>query len=260
MSRKPLIGINTDFRPAQKGTPAVSFIYSGYYDAVLKAGGLPLLVPSFPEDNDLDYHLEQALDMLDGVIMVGGADLDPRRDGYMIHPSVRLLDERREVFDRFLIDKVAERRLPLLAIGTGMQLLNVSQGGTLFLHIPEDLPSAIPHRDTMSTCHRHALVIERGSVMERVYGENEVRVNSMHHQSVDDVAPGFVVTGRCPDGVVEVIESIHDDWFAFGTQYHPEAPSATAMDLGVFHEFLAGVIARKKQLGHVVREPEFAFV
>ncbi|MGL4942660.1 MAG: gamma-glutamyl-gamma-aminobutyrate hydrolase family protein [Thermoguttaceae bacterium] len=260
MSRKPLIGINTDFCPAKKGTPAVSFVFAGYFDAILKAGGVPILIPAFAEDKHFDSNIEQVLDMLDGVVMVGGADLDPRRDGYMLHPSARLLDERREVFDRFLIDKIADMRLPLLAIGTGMQLLNVSQGGTLFLHLPEDIPAAMPHRDTMASCHRHALMIERGSIMERVYGENEVRVNSMHHQAVDDVAAGFVVTARCPHGVIEAIESIHDDWFALGTQFHPEDATATAMDIGVFHEFIAGVVTRKKALGHEVIEPVFAFV
>lgn len=247
MPRKPLIGINTEFRAAQKNTPALSVVFSGYYDAVLKAGALPVLIPPFPESKDLNRNLDQILDLLDGVVMVGGADLDPRHDGFMLHPSVRPMDERRELFDRFLIEKIADRRLPLLAIGTGMQLLNVSQGGTLFLHIPEDMPRALPHRDTMDPNHRHALEIEKGSLMERVYGENDIRVNSMHHMAVDDVAPGFMVTGRCPDGVIEVIESIRPDWFAVGTQFHPEAPSASALDVTIFREFVQGVVLRINQ-------------
>lgn len=248
MPRKPLIGINTDYRAAQKNTPALSVVFSGYFDCVLKAGALPVVIPPFPENKDLMSNIDQVLDLLDGVVMVGGADLDPRRDGFMLHPSVRPMDERRETFDRFLIEKIGERRIPLLAIGTGMQLLNVSQGGTLFLHIPEDLPRALPHRDAMDATHRHALVIEKGSLMERVYGENDIRVNSMHHMAIDDVAPGFIVTGRCPDGVVEVIESIHPDWFAIGTQFHPEATSATALDITIFREFVQGVVERTRRL------------
>ena len=99
--------------------------------------------------------------------------------------------------------------MPVMGIGCGMQLLNVSQGGNLFLHIPEDLPKALPHLDAMDPNHRHALEIEMGTLMERVYGEGEIRVNSMHHMAIDDVAPGFAVTARCPDGVVEAIESTH---------------------------------------------------
>ncbi|GHT18242.1 gamma-glutamyl-gamma-aminobutyrate hydrolase [Planctomycetales bacterium] len=261
MPRKPLIGINTDYRNAQKGVPALSVIFSGYYDSLLQAGALPVVIPPYPEDKDLDANLEQIVSMLDGVVMVGGGDLDPRRDGYMLHSSVKLLDERRETFDRFLIEKVAEHRVPLLAIGTGMQLLNVSQGGTLYLHIPEDLPKALPHRDAMDPSHRHGLVVEKGSLMERVYGDNDIRVNSMHHMSIDDVAPGFLVTGRCPDGVVEAIESLQRDWFAVGTQFHPESPSATALDGLIFKEFVHNIVALKREQGyHLLEVAEPVFV
>ena len=75
--------------------------------------------------------------------------------------------------------------------------------------------------------------------MERVYGDGELRVNSMHHMAVDEVAPGFAVTARCPDGVVEAIESTLPDWFALGTQFHPEAETASALDVRIFEEFLA---------------------
>lgn len=261
MSRKPLIGINTDYRAANKGVPALSIIFAGYFDSLLQAGALPVVIPPYPDDKDLDAHLEQAVSMLDGVVMVGGADLDPRRDGFMLHSSVKLLDERRETFDRFLIEKVAEHRIPLLAIGTGMQLLNVSQGGTLFFHIPEDIPRALPHRDAMDPNHRHGMVIENDSLMERVYGDNDIRVNSTHHMSVDDVAPGFLVTGRCQDGVVECIESLHGDWLAIGTQFHPESPSATAMDAQIFKEFVKEIVARKRKMGiHLLEVEEPAFV
>jgi putative glutamine amidotransferase len=122
-----------------------------------------------------------------------------------------------------------------------MQLLNVSQGGNLFLHIPEDLPKALPHWDAIDKAHRHTLVVTPDTIMERVYGDGEIRVNSMHHMAVDAVAEGFRVTARCPDGVVEAIESEREDWFALGTQFHPEADSASALDLRIFEEFLAGV-------------------
>ena len=121
-----------------------------------------------------------------------------------------------------------------------MQLLNVSQGGNLFLHIPEDLPRALPHADATDPTHRHALEVVPGSLMERVYGEGEIRVNSMHHMAIDEVAPGFAVTARCPDGVVEAIESTMDDWFALGTQFHPQSDSASALDLRIFEEFVIG--------------------
>lgn len=237
MVTKPLIGMNADFRSARSDAPAFSFVCAGYYDGLIKAGAIPLIVPPMEDEDDLN----RILNMLDGVVLIGGADLDPRRDGYMLHPSLRLLDGRREDFDRLLIDSIASRRMPVLGIGAGMQLLNVSQGGTLHLHLPEDVPRALPHMDPMDAAHRHALEVESGSLAEKVYGEGEIRVNSMHHMAVDDVALGFAATAHCPDGIVEVIESVQDEWFAVGTQFHPESDSASALDLRVFEEFLAGI-------------------
>ncbi len=237
MKRKPLVAMNADFRPATKKDPtAYTYLAAGYYDAVERAGGIPLILPPLSVESDVD----RVLELVDGVVLVGGADLDPRRDGFMLHPSVRLTPSRREEFDRKLMQRIAERRLPVLGIGAGMQLINVTQGGNLFLHVPEDMPKALPHKDLLDPAHRHALEVVPGTLMERIYGEGEIRVNSMHHMAVDEVADGFVVSARCPDGVVEAIESTMDDWFAFGTQFHPENESASALDLRIFEEFVDG--------------------
>jgi putative glutamine amidotransferase len=234
---KPLIGINADFRSAKQDAPAFSFVAAGYYDAILRAEGLPILIP--PYENAAD--IEQVLEHLDGVLLIGGADLDPRRDGWMLHPTVRLQEARRESFDRALMRMVAERRMPVFGIGAGMQLINVSQGGNLLLHIPEDMPGALPHKDPLDPEHRHTLELTPGTIMDRVYGEGELRVNSMHHMAIDDLAPGFKVSARCPDGVIEAIESEMEDWFVLGTQFHPEASTASALDMRIFEEFIGGV-------------------
>lgn len=239
MRSKPLIGLNADYRVAKKDSPAFTYVCAGYYDSVAEAGGIPIILPPTKDEADL----KRLLDMLDGVVLVGGADLDPRRDGYMLHPAVRPLDERREEFDRQLMSHIAKRRMPVFGIGVGLQLINVSQGGTLLLHIPEDLPKALPHKDLIDPAHRHGLEVVPGSLMERVYGDGEIRVNSLHHMAVDDVAPGFQVTARCPDGVVEAIEST-TDWPAFGTQFHPESDSASALDLRIFEEFIGGITGK----------------
>jgi putative glutamine amidotransferase len=241
---KPLVALNADFRGAKKDAPAFTYLCSGYYDAIVKAGGIPLILPPLADEDDL----ARLLDLVDGVVLVGGADLDPRRDGFMLHPTVRPLEKRRENFDRLLMHMIAERRLPVMGVGVGMQLLNVQQGGNLFLHIPEDMPKAIPHKDPIDPAHRHALEVVPGTLMERVYGEGEIRVNSMHHMAIDEVAPGFMVSARCPDGVVEAIESTMPDWFAIGTQFHPESESASALDLRIFEEFLDGVKAATMEM------------
>lgn len=239
MLDKPLIGMNTDFRPAKQDAQAYAFLWAGYFDSILEAGGIPVIIPPLTEEADI----RRAIEPLDGFVMVGGQDLDPRRDGFMRHPTVRPLDERRETFDRTLMNIIAERRLPIFGIGVGMQLLNVQQGGNLFLHLPEDVPEAIPHKDLQDRGHRHGLEVTPGTLMERVYGDGEIRVNSLHHMAIDEVAPGFIVSARCPDGVIEAIESDMPDWLAMGTQFHPEASTASALDIRIFEEFIEGVKA-----------------
>lgn len=234
MHTKPLIGINADFRSAQGNQPSFSVITAGYYDSIIRAGGLPVVVPPMEEEDDINA----MLDRLDGFVMIGGADLDPRKDGFMLHPTVRPMDRRRENFDRKLMKAIADRQMPIFGIGVGLQLLNVTLGGNLFLHIPEDLPTAIPHRDPQDPGHRHSLEIAPGSLMERVYGDGEIRVSSRHHMAIDEVAPGFQVTARCPDGVVEAIEYENEEWIALGTQFHPENGAASALDVRIFEEFL----------------------
>jgi putative glutamine amidotransferase len=219
MQRKPLIGINADYRNTHQGVPAYSYLAAGYYDNILAAGGIPVVVPPMEDDQDLS----DVLDMLQGFVLIGGADLDPRNDGYMLHSSVRPMDARREAFDRNLMASIAQRRMPVFGIGTGHQLINVHLGG--------NLPEAIQHRDINDPNHRHSLVVESDSIVGRVYGEGEIRVTSRHHMAIDQLAPGLRVTARCQDGVIEAFESDMEDWMCIGVQFHPESPAASALDV-----------------------------
>lgn len=237
MKKKPVIGVNGDYRPAQKGSPSFSYLPSGYPDSIVAAGGIPFIIPPLEGEADI----LQIVALVDGMVFAGGADLDPRRDGFMMHPSVQPMDSRRETFDRALMKAVIKKRIPVFGIGVGMQLLNTVAGGNHYLHIPEDLPKAVPHLDRMDRGHRHALEVKPGSLMERVYGDGEIRVNSMHHMALDEIAPGFEITAWCPDGVVEAIEGTREDWFALGTQFHPESDTASALDVRIFEEFIAGI-------------------
>lgn len=240
MSLKPIIGLNADFRNEARSTPAFSFLAAGYFQSVIKAGGVPVILPPLQDEESI----QTALDAMHGFILIGGGDLDPRNDGFMKHPSIREMAPKRERFDRMLMAEISERRLPVFGIGTGMQLLNVNEGGNLFFHIPEDLPDAVPHRDAQDLNHRHSLDVESDSLVGRVFGDGEIRVSSRHHMAIDEVAAGFRVTARCPDGVVEAIESEMMDWFALGTQFHPESGAASALDIRIFEEFIDGVRER----------------
>ena len=259
-SYSPIIGINVENKPACNGVSEFDYVSHDYVDAIVNAGGVPILLP--PVDK-LEL-IPELIDRVDGVLFIGGPDLNPNNDHYKIHPSVRMMSARRENFDRALMKEISKRRIPVMGIGVGLQLLNVSQGGSLFYHIPEDLPRALLHRDFQSDYSlRHRLIVEKGSLLSSVYGDNDVRVNSRHHMAIDDVASGFVVTARCPgladmkassddetrsgDSVIEAIESCMEDWFAFGVQFHPEAKlSATALDLKIFEKFIEGVVVSKE--------------
>lgn len=237
MSQRPVIAVNMDYCPAkQQDADAFGYLCAGYFDSIIRADAIPVIVPPLIDTDDIN----QVLDRVDGMVLIGGADLDSRRDGYEVHSSMKVMDPRREDFDRALVRLLAKRRLPVLAIGAGLQLLNVTLGGSLSYHIPEDYPNAIPHFDRMDPYHRHGLTIAADSLMERIYGDGEIRVASRHHMALFDVADALRVTARAPDGIVEAVESNHPDWFIIGTQFHPECRAASALDMRIFEEFVQG--------------------
>jgi putative glutamine amidotransferase len=231
---RPLIGLNTDFVPAGRAAAAHVRLDAGYFDAVLTAGGLPVLLPPLPREADLDA----LLDRLGGVLLVGGLDLNPARHGLTPHPRVQPLADRRDQSDLLLVRRVVQRRLPVLGIGLGAQQLNVALGGSLHLHLPDDVPRAIPHRDPGGGPHRHAVLIEPGTRLEEIYGGGEVRVNSGHHQAVRQPGRGLRVAALAPDGVVEAVEAADPDWFCVGVQWHPESETASALDTQLFECFV----------------------
>ena len=237
MNRKPLIGINGDYRPGRKDGFSLSWYNSGYYDCITaaKPGGLPMPIPPFVESDDL----KQFLGMLDGLVLAGCAlDLDPIRLGMEKHPATKPMPLRREDFDRRLCKMAVEMRIPILAIGSGMQTLNVVCGGTLIQHIGEEVPKPLLHRDPVEPTLRHILDIVPGTTVDSIYGPGEIRINSQHHMAVDQVANLFEVSATAPDGVIEAYESNDPNWFCLGIQWHPENETASDLDMQVFETFL----------------------
>jgi putative glutamine amidotransferase len=241
---RPFIGINPDFLPAGKTTGARLCLGAGYADAIVAAGGFPVVLPPLGKDVELDPFL----DHLDGFVLSGGLDLDPRRQGQPSHPSIQPMAERREESDRLLLRRLLARQLPILAIGVGMQMLNVALGGSLFLHLPEEQPRAMPHRDPTGAPHRHIVLIEPNTRLEEIYGGGEIRVNSDHHQAVRQPGTGLRTCAQSPDGIIEAIEATDPNWFCVGVQWHPESETASALDLQLFECFVQACLRHAQPL------------
>jgi putative glutamine amidotransferase len=241
---RPFIGVNADFLNPTKNTTAQIRLNAGYVDTIVASGGLPIVLPPLGKEVDLD----PLLDRLDGFVLSGGLDLDPRRQGWPSHHGLHLMAERRDTSDRRLVRQLLERQLPLLGIGLGTQQINVAMGGTLFMHLPEDLPRALPHFDPSGGPHRHTVLLEPGTRMEEIYGAGEIRVNSAHHQAVRQVAPGLRVGALSPDGVIEAVEAVDTNWFCIGVQWHPESDTSSALDLQLFECFIQACVRQARSL------------
>jgi putative glutamine amidotransferase len=241
---RPFIGINADFVPASKVTIAQARLHAGYVNAVVAAGGMPIILPPLGKDADVD----PLLDRLDGLMLSGGQDMDSKRSGQGMHSAVQPMAALRDESDRNLIARAVARQMPLLAIGVGMQQLNVVRGGNLYLHLPEDLPRSLPHRDLSGEPHRHAIVLKPKTRMEEIFGGGEIVVNSMHHQAVRQLGEGLRVGAVAPDGVIEAIEAVDSAWFCVGVQWHPEAASASALDMQLFESFVQACLRQARPL------------
>jgi putative glutamine amidotransferase len=231
---RPVIGINVDLVNASKTAGAYIRLAAGYFDKIYEAKGLPILLPPLNKDEALD----ELLDKVDGVILCGGGDLDPKRQNLPTHSTVVPMSARREENDFALLRKIMDRQMPVLGIGVGMQQINVAHGGTLLLHLPEDMPKSFPHYDPTGGPHRHIVNLEPKSRLEDIYGEGEIRVNSSHHQAVKKLGMNLRVSAKSPDEVIEAIESTDPDWYCVGVQWHPESETASALDMQLFESFI----------------------
>ena len=184
-----------------------------YSLAVQRAGGLALILPP---DDVVAESPDELLDMLDGLILAGGSDIDPASYGAKPHPETRGTRPARDRFEIALGTRALERDMPVLGICRGMEMLNVIQGGTLNQHLGSEL-----HRHTPGVFTDHRVGLEPGSLAERVVGGEHTEVKSAHHQGLEELGEGVVATGNADDGVIEAIE-LPGRSFAVGVLWHPE--------------------------------------
>lgn len=211
----PLIGINCDYAHRPSGEKRVA-LNVNYARAVEDAGGVPVLLPW-----QKPKALAAALDRLDGILLTGGDDLDPRLYGRRRRPETRLLDPERQAFDLALTRLALRRRLPVLGICYGCQLLNIVRGGTLIQHIPAEVPGALPHGTAEGEKAQHRVVLAPGSRLAAALGVRELTVNSFHHQAVEGMGRGLLATACAEDGVIEGIEDPGHP-FLLGVEWHPD--------------------------------------
>lgn len=215
--RPPRIGV-TGITRAVGGTDRTG-VNAAYVRAVLRAGGVPLVLSPLIGTG----HNAVLLEGLDGLVLSGGEDVHPRHYGHDPHPGLGDVDPVRDAFELSIYRDARERGLPVLAICRGIQLVNVALGGTLWQDIPSERPGAFHHAQATGRDDRsHAVDLVHGSRLARALAATRVHVNSFHHQSIRDLAPGLRVTGRAPDGEIEGVESEAGDPWLLAVQWHPE--------------------------------------
>lgn len=214
--RKPVIGLCSSYEKDEENDRI--FLNKAYLDAIRFFGGMPLVIPAEAGEAEQAFLLGQC----DGLVFTGGNDVTPSLYGEQVHNATVVIAPERDAGEPRLCRMAMERDLPILGICRGIQILNVCFGGTLYQDLPDQYATDVKHsmeKPYHRTCHDCILL--PGSPLHRLLGVDTIPVNSHHHQAVKDVAPGFMVMGRCSDGIVEAMWR-PDARFFWAVQWHPE--------------------------------------
>jgi putative glutamine amidotransferase len=237
-----VIGICTALEKARWGVwdqPA-ALLPVNYLQAIQRAGALALMLAP---DDQVTESPEQALDLIDGLVLAGGADIDPGSYGETPHPRTIDTVPERDRFEIALVRGAIERDMPVLGICRGMQLINVALGGTLLQHLPDEVGHE-EHRRVPGSFDgaEHDVTLAEGSLAALATGEQKHVTRSHHHQGVDCLGAGLVVSGGSDyDDVPEAIE-LHDRRFVLGVQWHPEADDTSGV-IGALVQAASGALA-----------------
>ena len=240
----PVIGICATLERVKWGPwdDLVVMTPKSYVDAVQAAGGLAVLLP--PDDAAAESP-DELLDLLDGLMLAGGNDVDPAAYGARPHPATGNTVPERDRFELALAHRALERELPLLAICRGMQMLNVACGGTLVQHVP-DAVGHEEHRHTPGQFADHEVKIDADSLAERAAGVARLAVKSHHHQGIGELGENLVASGWADgDGLVEAIED-PDRPFVLGVLWHPEQDHSSRLVAAFVEEARAAARAQPR--------------
>ncbi|CAG1013712.1 putative glutamine amidotransferase [Anaerolineales bacterium] len=215
---KPLIGITTRNGKDPDGHPTTA-LQQTYTNAIVQAGGLPILIPSMlPEEDFLALYSR-----VDGILFTGGGDVSLDYFNGADHPRIGEVDKSRDVTELSLMRSAVNEGKPILGICRGIQVMNIALGGTLYTHIYDQLPGALDHAypGDLRRVLVHPVNVDESARSAEIFGETQLQVNSLHHQGLKDLAPGLRAAGYAPDGLVEVVE-LPDHPYALAVQWHPE--------------------------------------
>lgn len=233
--KKPIIGISGGMIMEQGGLfPGYerAYVNNDYVEAVVNAGGIPVILPIIAEKEDIRAQLIN----IDGLIVSGGNDVNPIAYGEEPMEKLGFIDSARDVFDLELIKEARSQNMPILAICRGLQILNVAFGGTLYQDLSYDKDSYVKHSQNSHTyTPGHLVNIAQGTVLSGILGEKAV-VNSFHHQAIKDVGEGLIVSARAMDHVIEGIEA--REGLIMGVQWHPEMMAHKFPEMRKFFEAL----------------------
>jgi len=232
---KPVIGITTIQSTNVHGFSTVMLMQS-YVNAVIQAGGVPLLIPSLVAEDGWDALYSR----LDGILFSGGGDIGLEYSPGEPHPRIDDVDLMRDSIELKMVRAAALEGKPFLGICRGCQVMNVALGGTLYTHLPEQLPNALDHSypGNMRTVLVHEIRIEEGTHTAEIFGEPIIKVNSLHHQGLKAIAPSVRAAGHAPDGLVEAIE-LPDHPFGLAVQWHPEWLTDQEGTRNLFRKFVS---------------------
>jgi putative glutamine amidotransferase len=230
---QPVIGITLDHRPhgGYSDFPWYA-LRQNYCDAVMKAGGVPFIIP-YSQD-----HVDFYLDRIQGLLMPGGVfDVDPKMYGQTSCHEKVSINPARCTFDVRILTEALRRQIPFLGICAGQQMLNVALGGTLHQHIPDAIPGALEHEQKIpKNLPSHPIIIQEKTRLFEMAGTTLASVNSTHHQAVNQLGKSLTACAHAPDGIVEAIE-ITDHPFCLGVEWHPEYQH-TELDRTIFQHFI----------------------
>ena len=218
-------------------------------EAFIKLGAIPLII-AFPDDvSKVDQLAQDYVQLIDGLMLPGGPDVDPTFYGEEPHPKIGMTLYQKDRFEIALIKAALAADKPIFGICRGIQIMNVAMGGTLYQDLESQYPELkIQHpQATLGQFATHHVELTAGSKLAKLYGRSTIKVNSRHHQAVKAVGKGLKVTAVAPDGVVEGMESTDTDLF-LGVQWHPENmwQQEDPQQLVVFQDFLDRIAAHRK--------------